>query len=100
MKLPSRPTKLMLVGAGSLLLFALVAVVVGHLSAPSFYLTRTIFWGESDYKDLERFPARTIHNAPPANPMYNTIIPATPNTPAAAPHPMTPGCTAAGNSTT
>jgi CubicO group peptidase (beta-lactamase class C family) len=57
----------MLVGAGSLLLFALVAVVVGHLSAPSFYLTRTIFWGESDYKDLERFPARTIHNAPPVS---------------------------------
>lgn len=57
----------MLVGAGSLLLLALVAVVVGYLSAPSFYLTRTIFWGESDYKDLERFPARTIHNAPPAS---------------------------------
>ena len=55
----------MLVGAGSLLLLALVAVVVGYVSAPSFYLTRTIFWGESDYKDLERFSARTIHNAPP-----------------------------------
>jgi CubicO group peptidase (beta-lactamase class C family) len=55
----------MLLGAGSLLLLALVAVVVGYLSAPSFYLTRTIFWGESDYKDLERFPARTIDNAPP-----------------------------------
>ena len=65
MKLPSRPAKLMLVGAGSLLLLALVAVVVGYVSAPSFYLTRTIFWGESDYKDLERFPAHTIHNAPP-----------------------------------
>jgi CubicO group peptidase (beta-lactamase class C family) len=57
----------MLVGTGSLLLLALVAVVVGYLSAPSFYLTRTIFWGESDYKDLERFPARTIHNAPPVS---------------------------------
>ncbi len=57
----------MLVGAGSLLLLALVVVVVGYLSAPNFYLTRTIFWGESDYKDLERFPARTIHNAPPAS---------------------------------
>jgi CubicO group peptidase (beta-lactamase class C family) len=57
----------MLVGAGSLLLLALVAVVVGYLSAPSFYLTRTIFWGESDYKDLKRFPARTIHNAPPVS---------------------------------
>jgi CubicO group peptidase (beta-lactamase class C family) len=57
----------MLLGAGSLLLLALVAVVVGYLSAPSFYLTRTIFWGESDYKDLERFPARTIHNAPPVS---------------------------------
>ena len=55
----------MLVGAGSLLLLALVVVVVGYLSAPNFYLTRTIFWGESDYKDLEKFPARTIHNAPP-----------------------------------
>jgi CubicO group peptidase (beta-lactamase class C family) len=33
--------------------------------APNFYLTRTIFWRESDYKDLEKFPARTIHNAPP-----------------------------------
>jgi CubicO group peptidase (beta-lactamase class C family) len=57
----------MLVGAGSLLLLALVAVVVGYLSAPSFYLTRTIFWGESDYKDLQRFPARTIHNVPPVS---------------------------------
>jgi len=57
----------MLVSAGSLLLLALVAVVVGYLSAPSFYLTRTIFWGESDYKDLQRFPARTIHNAPPVS---------------------------------
>jgi len=57
----------MMLGAGSLLLLALVAVVVGYLSAPSFYLTRTIFWGESDYKDLERFPARTIHNAPPVS---------------------------------
>lgn len=57
----------MLVGAGSLLLLALVVVVVGYLSAPNFYLTRTIFWGESDYKDLERFPARTIHNAPPVS---------------------------------
>jgi CubicO group peptidase (beta-lactamase class C family) len=57
----------MLLGAGSLLLLALVAVVVGYLSAPSFYLTRTIFWGESDYKDLQRFPARTIHNAPPVS---------------------------------
>jgi CubicO group peptidase (beta-lactamase class C family) len=25
------------------------------------------FWGESDYKDLQRFPARTIHNAPPVS---------------------------------
>jgi CubicO group peptidase (beta-lactamase class C family) len=57
----------MLVGAGSLLLLALVVVVVGYLSAPNFYLTRTIIWGESDYKDLERFPARTIHNAPPVS---------------------------------
>jgi CubicO group peptidase (beta-lactamase class C family) len=57
----------MLLGAGSLLLLALVAVVAGYLSAPSFYLTRTIFWGESDYKDLQRVPARTIHNAPPVS---------------------------------
>jgi len=57
----------MLLGTGSLLLLALVAVVAGYLSAPSFYLTRTIFWGESDYKDLQRFPARTIHNAPPVS---------------------------------
>jgi CubicO group peptidase (beta-lactamase class C family) len=52
------------IGAGSLLLLALVAVVAGYLSAPNFYLTRTIFWGESDYKDHEKFPARTIHNGP------------------------------------
>jgi CubicO group peptidase (beta-lactamase class C family) len=57
----------MLVGAGSLLLLALVVVVVGYLSAPNFYLTRSVFWGESDYKDLKRFPARTIHNAPPVS---------------------------------
>jgi CubicO group peptidase (beta-lactamase class C family) len=53
------------IGAGSLLLLALVAMVAGYLSAPNFYLTRVIFWGESDYKDLEKFPARTIHKAPP-----------------------------------
>jgi CubicO group peptidase (beta-lactamase class C family) len=59
-----RPIKLLGIGAGSLLLLALVAVVAGYLSAPNFYLTRTIFWGESDYKDHEKFPARTIHNGP------------------------------------
>ena len=48
-------------------MLALVAVVAGYLSAPNFYLTRSVFWGESDYKDLERFPARTIHNAPPTS---------------------------------
>ncbi len=62
MKTPRR-LKVLATGAGTLL--ALVTVVVGYLSAPHFYLTRTIFWGESDYKDLEKFPARTIHNAPP-----------------------------------
>jgi CubicO group peptidase (beta-lactamase class C family) len=61
----SRPIKLLLVGAGSLLVFVLVVSVAGYLSAPNFYLTRSIFWGESDYKDLERFPARTVHNEPP-----------------------------------
>ena len=61
MKIP-RPIKLLGIGAGSLLLLALIA---GYLSAPNFYLTRVIFWGESDYKDLEKFPARTIHKAPP-----------------------------------
>jgi CubicO group peptidase (beta-lactamase class C family) len=59
------PIKLLGIGAGSLLLLALVAVVAGNLSAPNFYLTRVIFWGESDYKDLEKFPARTIHTASP-----------------------------------
>jgi CubicO group peptidase (beta-lactamase class C family) len=62
-----RPIGLLLVGAGSLLSLGLLLVVVGYLSAPYFYLTRTIFWGESDYKDLEKFPARTIHNAPPTS---------------------------------
>src|SRR5687768_13884927 len=66
MKVP-RPIRLLVISAGSLLLLALVVVVVGYLSAPNFYLTRTIFWGESDYKDLERFPGRTIHNAPPVS---------------------------------
>jgi hypothetical protein len=60
-----RPIKLLGIGAGSLLMLVLVVVVAGYLSAPTFYLTRSIFWGESDYKDLEKFPARTIHNAPP-----------------------------------
>jgi len=57
------------IGVGSLLLFALIVVVAGYLSAPNFYLTRTIYWRESDYKDLEKFPARTIHNAPPTFPL-------------------------------
>ena len=60
-----RPLKLLLTGAGLLLVLALVIVVTGYVLAPNFYLTRTIFWRESDYKDLEKFPARTIHNAPP-----------------------------------
>jgi CubicO group peptidase (beta-lactamase class C family) len=59
-----RSLKLLGTGAGSLLLLALVMVVVGYLLAPHFYLTRAIFWGESDYNDLEKFPARTIHKAP------------------------------------
>jgi hypothetical protein len=62
-----RPIKLLVIGAGSLLMLALVAVVAAYLSAPNFYLTRSVFWGESDYKDLERFPARIIHNAPPTS---------------------------------
>jgi hypothetical protein len=60
-----RRLKLLGVGAGSLLLLALVMVGVGHLLAPHFYLTRATFWGESDYRDLEQFSARTIDNAPP-----------------------------------
>jgi hypothetical protein len=61
----SRPVQLLGIGVGSLLVLVLVVSVAGYLSAPHFYLTRTIFWGESDYKDYEKFPARTIHNAPP-----------------------------------
>ncbi len=60
-----RPLKLILTGAGLLLVLAFVIAVAGYLLAPNFYLTRSVFWGESDYKDLEKFPARTIHNAPP-----------------------------------
>jgi CubicO group peptidase (beta-lactamase class C family) len=62
-----RPIKLLLVGAGTLFVFVLVLGVAGYLLAPNFYLTRTIFWRESDYKDLERFPARTIHNESPTS---------------------------------
>ena len=62
-----RPIKLLLVGAGTLFVFVLVLSVAGYLLAPNFYLTRTIFWRESDYKDLERFPARTIHNEAPTS---------------------------------
>jgi CubicO group peptidase (beta-lactamase class C family) len=60
-----RSIKLSLIGAGSLLVLVLVMVFVAYLLAPNFYLTRAIFWRESDYKDLERFPAATVHNAPP-----------------------------------
>jgi CubicO group peptidase (beta-lactamase class C family) len=63
----SRRLKPLGIGAGALLLLALVMVVAGYLSAPNFYLTRAIFWRESDYKDLQRFPARKIHNAPPVS---------------------------------
>jgi CubicO group peptidase (beta-lactamase class C family) len=66
MKTPGK-LKVLAIGAGSLLLLALVMVVAGYLSAPNFYLTRAIFWRESDYKDLQRFPARKIHNAPPVS---------------------------------
>jgi len=66
MKTP-RILKVLAISTGSLLLIALVMVVVGSLSAPHFYLTRAIFWRESDYKDLQRFPARKIHNAPPVS---------------------------------
>jgi CubicO group peptidase (beta-lactamase class C family) len=60
-----RPIKMLVFGTISLLAFGLVVSVAGYLLAPNFYLTRTIFWRESDYKDLEKFPARTVHNAPP-----------------------------------
>jgi CubicO group peptidase (beta-lactamase class C family) len=63
MKISTR-LKPLRIGAGLLLVLAL-GVVVAYLSAPHFYLARTIFWGESDYKDLEKFPSRTVHNAPP-----------------------------------
>jgi CubicO group peptidase (beta-lactamase class C family) len=66
MKTP-RKLKVLAISTGSLLLIVLVMVVVGSLSAPHFYLTRAIFWRESDYKDLQRFPARKIHNAPPVS---------------------------------
>src|SRR5215218_80914 len=87
MKTPRR-LKQLGIGAGSLLLLALAMVVVGYLFAPNFYLTRTIFWGESDYKDLEKFPARTIHNGPsvsrfdklPADNRYASQIEAIANT--------------------
>jgi hypothetical protein len=59
-----RPIKLLGIGAGLLLLLAAVVALIGYLSAPHFYLTRTIFWGESDNKDLERFPTRAIHSIP------------------------------------
>jgi CubicO group peptidase (beta-lactamase class C family) len=49
------------------MLVALAVVVAAYVLVPNFYLTRTIFWRESDYKDYERFPARTIHNAPPTS---------------------------------
>jgi CubicO group peptidase (beta-lactamase class C family) len=61
----SRAIKVLLIGVGSLLLIVGVVAVAGYLAAADFYLTRAIFWRESDYKDLEKFPARTIHNAPP-----------------------------------
>jgi hypothetical protein len=65
-KIP-RPIKLLLIGAGSLLLIVGVVAVAGYLSAPYFYLTRSIFWGESDYKDHKKFPAREVHNAAPVS---------------------------------
>jgi hypothetical protein len=46
---PPSPIRLLVMGAGSLLLLALVVVVVGYLLAPHFYLTRTILWGESHH---------------------------------------------------
>jgi CubicO group peptidase (beta-lactamase class C family) len=63
----SRPIQVLGIGAGTLLALALVMGVVGYLSAPNFYLTRTIFWGESDYRDHQKFPARTVNNAPPTS---------------------------------
>ncbi len=48
-------------------MLVLVMVVIGYLLAPKYYLARTIFWGESDYRDHEKFPSRTFHNAPPTS---------------------------------
>src|SRR5215207_6987516 len=45
----------------------LLLVVVGYLLALHFYRTRADFRGKADYKDLEIFPGRTIHNAPPSS---------------------------------
>jgi len=50
-----RRLKVLAIGAGLLLVLALIIVVVGYLLAPHFYLTRTIFWGESDYRDSEEY---------------------------------------------
>ena len=56
---------MLVIGVGSLIGLVLVASVAGYLLAPNFYLARAIYWRESDYKDLEKFPARTVHNEPP-----------------------------------
>jgi CubicO group peptidase (beta-lactamase class C family) len=66
MKTP-RSLKVLAISGGSLLFLALVMAVVGYLLAPHSYLMRAIFWGESDYKDLEKFPARSIHHVPPVS---------------------------------
>jgi CubicO group peptidase (beta-lactamase class C family) len=62
-----RLIKMLGIGAGSLLFLAALVALIGYLSTPHFYLTRTIFWGDSDHKDLERFPSRAIHKAPPTS---------------------------------
>ena len=63
-----RRLKLFGIGAGALLLLALGRC--GHrLSVGTALLPDTDhLLGESDYKDLEKFPARTIHNEPPTSP--------------------------------
>lgn len=53
------------VGFASVVLLALGTVWSVGYPDEALFLARTMAWGESDVHDYERFPARTVANAPP-----------------------------------
>jgi CubicO group peptidase (beta-lactamase class C family) len=62
---------------GSTLVLLLVAGGTWALSSPerALFLARDMVWGPSDVWDYQKFPARAVHNAPPAFQFQQSLRP-------------------------